>query len=181
MYGNGSCQYVGGSLTDNMSCMYLWGLPVGSSNSFASYSWTFDVTVRNRCMDNALTATGNPSNIDYLIDDDGSTPTQTQYGTVTGSISSAYCPLTRVMQIWDDTEGDWVNFSSSTYPWGSYTDQSSSNRMKFSVQTESGTTLDSASIENTVYHVRVKTYDPYSTQSSSTIYQAFDVTFNYEC
>lgn len=152
-----------------MTCLFLWS--ASGTNVFASKTWDFDLTVRNRCMDNSLTATGNPSDISYLIDDDGSTPAQTQYATVTGSISKSYCPLTREMQIWDDSDKAWVAFSSASYSWGSYGDQgSSNNRMYFTVQTESGTTLDSATVDNTVFHLRVKTYDPYSTQSSGTIY-----------
>lgn len=32
-----------------------------------------------------------------------------------------------------------------------------------------------------MFHIRVKTEDPYSIQSSNPVYQTFDVTFNYQC
>lgn len=131
-------------------------------------------------MDNVLTKTGNPADLDYLIDDDGSTVAQTAYATTVGSQGEAYCPLTRTMQIFED--GDWVTFSSSTYPWGYYGDQSASySRMYFTVYTEAGSTLDGADRDNSVFYLRVKTEDPYSTQSTATVYQEFKVTFNYEC
>ena len=47
------------------------------------------------------------------------------------------------MQIWDDTSGDFIDFNASTYTWGAATDQgSASDRMKFVVDTQAGTTLD---------------------------------------
>ena len=47
------------------------------------------------------------------------------------------------MQIWDDTSGDFINFDSSTYTWGTVTDQgSASDRMMFVVNTQDGTVLD---------------------------------------
>lgn len=68
---------------------------------------------------------------------------KTEYATVTGDKLKTYCPLTRTMQIWDDTSGDFIDFNASTYTWGAATDQgSASDRMKFVVDTQAGTTLD---------------------------------------
>ena len=39
--------------------------------------------------------------------------------------------------------------------------------------------MDSASIDETLYHLRIKTDDPDSEEAA--MYQAFDVSFNYEC
>ena len=126
-----------------------------------SYSYTFDLTVWNRCLNNVLSVQTVPSDISYLIDDDGSTASQASTAYVSGNQSSTYCPLTRETQIWDDTSGDFITFSSGTYSWGSSSDNG--YQITFTVDTESGTTLDSASIDESIFHVRVKTYDPYST------------------
>ena len=124
----------------------------------------------NGCLVNALTATSNPSDIAYLIDDDGSTASQTSYAYTTGSLGSNHCPLTREMQIWDDTSGDFIAFSSGTHSWGSAVNDPGNNRMYLTVDTESGTTLDGADVDSSIYHLRVKTYDPYSTESSAIVY-----------
>ena len=129
-----------------------------------------------------LTVNVSPSNIAYLIDEDGSTAAQTVYSTVTGSWSESRCPLTREVEYWDDTSGSFISFNAGSYAWATVTDQSSSNsRIVFTVDSEDGTTLDSATIDQTLYHMRIRTWDPYSADSSNYVEETFDVSFNYEC
>ena len=74
-----------------------------------------------------------PSDTVYNILENGSTGSVAIYGMVTGDKSSSYCPLTREMQIWDDTNGEFITFSSSTYPWGTALIEAASDRMKFTL------------------------------------------------
>lgn len=104
----------------------------------------------------------------YLIDDDGSTPANTQYATVVGSWSESRCPLTRTVQIWDSTSGDFITLNTGVHTWASVTDQgSSNNRIVFTVDTESGPQLDSQYVAETLYHIRVVTQDQAAAESAS--------------
>ena len=90
--------------------------------------------------------------------------------------------MARTTQIWSDSEGGYITFSSSTYNWASVNDQSSSNsRIVFYVSTEDYSNLDNADIDESLFHIRVVTEDPYSIHSSNPTYQTFDVSFNYQC
>ena len=153
-----------------------------STSTSATIYDSFNLYIIDECYNNVLTASSTPSNVAYLIDDDGSTAANTQYATVTGSEGESRCALTRSVEIWDDTAGEFISFNAGSYSWASVTDQSSSNsRIVFTVDTEAGTTLDGASVDETLYHMRIKTEDPVSVHTSNPIYQTFDVSFNYEC
>jgi len=137
----------------------------------------FTVRIEDECYSNTLSVSSAPSNVAYLIDDDGSTSANTQYATVVGGWSESRCPLTRTVQIWDDTSGDFITFNTGTHTWASVTDQSSSNsRIVFTVDTEAGTTLDSQYIDETLYYMRIVTQDAYAVESANNpTYQTFDV------
>lgn len=136
----------------------------------------------DECYNNVLSVSQSPTNVNFLIDDDGSTSSQTLYATVSGSRSESRCPLTRTVQIWDDTAGDYITLNTGVYSWASVSDQSGSNsRVVITIDSESGTTLDNQYIDQSLYHLRVKTEDPYSADASNPVYQTFDVSFNYEC
>lgn len=57
----------------------------------------FTVRIEDECYANTLSATSTPSDVAYLIDDDGSTNAVTQYATVVGSWSESRCPVTRTV------------------------------------------------------------------------------------
>lgn len=154
----------------------------GSSTASRSVSDEFILHVIDECYSNVLSVSTAPSDVYYLIDDAGSTAAVTEYATVTGSWTETRCPLTRTVEIWDATAGDFIAFDPGVHTWASVADQSASNsRIAFTVDTESGTTLDHQYVDETLYHLRVKTVDPYSADASNPVYQAFDVSFNYEC
>ena len=69
-----------------------------------------------------LTVNTSPSDIAYLIDEDGSTAAQTVYSTVTGSKGESRCPLTREVEYWDDTSGSFIAFNAGSYAWATVTD-----------------------------------------------------------
>ena len=153
-----------------------------STTATATIYDDFNLYIIDECYGNVLSASSTPSNVAYLIDDDGSTAANTQYATVTGSEGESRCALSRSVEIWDDTAGGFIAFNAGSYSWATVTDQSSSNsRIVFTVDTEAGTTLDGASVDETLYHMRIVTEDPISVDSSSPVYQTFDVSFNYEC
>ena len=103
------------------------------SNGGTNADYEFDVTVHNACYYNSLSEGATPSDTVYNILENGSTGSVAIYGTVTGDKSSTNCPLKREIQIWDDTNGDFITFSSSTYPWGTALLQAGSNRMRFTL------------------------------------------------
>ena len=96
-----------------------------------------------------LSVVTTPSNVAYLIQDDqSSTAANTQTSKVTGSESESRCPLSRSVEVWDDTAGGFIAFNAGSYSWATVTDQSSSNsQIQLTVDTESGTTLDSELID----------------------------------
>ena len=56
---------------------------------------TFDITIIDYCYDNELSIATNPSNINYLIEADGATPSTYSIAGVTGNQGESRCPLTR--------------------------------------------------------------------------------------
>lgn len=128
----------------------------------------FTLRIEDECYQNSLSVSSAPANVDYLIDDDGSTPANTQYATVVGSWSESRCPLTRSVELWDATSGSFIAFNTGVHTWATVTDQSSANsRIRFVVQTESGTTFDSQYIDQTQYHIRVVTKDNAAMESAT--------------
>lgn len=137
----------------------------------------YNVTIQHECYDNALSVQTNPNDVAFLIEADGATPTNTQTGRVTGSRSEANCPLTRVAEIWDDETGNFITLSQA---WATVSDQSSaSNQMQITIGTEDYATLDNQNIENSVFYLRIRTYDPDSYDANNEISQTFTVTFDY--
>lgn len=83
-------------------------------------------------------------------------------------MGEARCPLTRTVEIWDDTNGAFIDFNTGTHTWANYVDDSAStSRVQFTVDTEDWATLDNASIEETLYHMRITTEDPYSNDTTN--------------
>ena len=119
-----------------------------SSSDARSIYDDFTLTLEDECYTNVLSVSVNPSDIAYLIDEDGSTPANTQYATVTGSKGESRCPLTRTVEYWDDSYGGYITFNGGSFAWATVTDESSSySRIKFVVDSEDGTGLDSATID----------------------------------
>jgi len=103
---------------------YGFRLRVYSADSGSEAYYYFNTTVYHQCYENLLTVQTNPNDVDYLIEVDGSTPSSLQVGRVTGSISEANCPLTRVAEIWDNETGDFIALSK---PWAAFVDNGSTS------------------------------------------------------
>lgn len=110
---------------------YGFRMRIYSPNSGDEEYWFFNTTIYHQCYSNLLTVQTNPSDVAYLIEADGTTPSNTEIGRVYGSISEVNCPLTRVAEIWDDEAGEFVALSTS---WSSVVDNgSSSHQMEITI------------------------------------------------
>ena len=94
---------------------------------------------------------------------DGSRPVTTQYLRVTGSQSYTVCPLTRTVEVFDDVSQTWGTVAQTTSSdWYDITYNDENVRFDTRLYASLQTTYD-----NSVYQMRVKTEDPYSSDASN--------------
>jgi hypothetical protein len=120
-----------------------------------------------------------------------STPVTISNSAVTTLEAESLCVLIRSLEIFNPTTQSWVRYlaaSSATYPWiTSWTDPvgagvvPTSSTNGFIVTTTDYATYDNETIPPSVFQLRMKVQDYYSTTSSAIVYDNFSIEIKYEC
>ena len=82
------------------------------------------ITLRHMCHEAVPSVTSRTSDILYTIAANTNSPNTAVAGTVNTASTTTNCAMTKILEIFDDDSGDWVNWSglstaakSSSYPW----------------------------------------------------------------
>jgi len=103
----------------------------------------------------------------------GSTPAVTVAASTVGETGTG-CTLTRTVEFFDEATNTWEEYSVAAVAWATNQQADAS----FDIQTDAFTTYDPSTGPATTVQARYKTVDPIS---SSTVYDPFEITIQYEC